>query len=192
MGEIREKAGRSGVLRTLFFSMLSISACTFGGGFVIVGRMKHRFVEELGWLEEKEMADITALAQATPGAIAVNAAVLLGRRMAGLPGLLAAVAGTVLPPVAILSLVTVFYQYLRSSAWADYAMKGLLAAVAAVILNVAWDLVAGTVKAREAGPVLVLAGAFAASFFVKNTAYILFGAAAAGALSGWGRRKAER
>ena len=57
-------------LVTLFFSMLSISAFTFGGGFVIVTLMKRRFVDDLEWLDENEMLDMTAIAQSCPGAIA--------------------------------------------------------------------------------------------------------------------------
>ena len=70
-------------LWTLFTSMLYISAFTFGGGFVIVTFMKRKFVDGLHWLTEDEMLDMTALAQSAPGAIAVNAAILVGRRVAG-------------------------------------------------------------------------------------------------------------
>ena len=77
-------------LWTLFSSMLRISAFTFGGGFVIVSLMKKKLVDELGWLTEEEMLDMTALAQSAPGPIAVNAAILVGRRVAGWPGMLAA------------------------------------------------------------------------------------------------------
>ena len=74
-------------LWTLFSSMLYISAFTFGGGFVIVSLMQKKFVDQLHWLEEEEMLDMTALAQASPGAIAVNAAILVGRKVAGGAGM---------------------------------------------------------------------------------------------------------
>ncbi|MBR3763201.1 MAG: chromate transporter, partial [Clostridia bacterium] len=93
-------------LWTLFSSMLMISAFTFGGGFVIVSLMKKRLVDELQWLTEEEMLDMTALAQSAPGPIAVNAAILAGRRIGGLPGMLAAVGGTLLPPLVIIGLVS--------------------------------------------------------------------------------------
>ena len=64
-------------LLTLFSTTLYISAFTFGGGFVIVTFMKRKFVDQLKWIDEKEMLDFTALAQSSPGAIAVNAAILL-------------------------------------------------------------------------------------------------------------------
>ena len=78
-------------LLTLFFSMLYISAFTFGGGFVIVTFMKRKFVDELHWIDEQEMLDMTALAQSSPGAIAVNAAILVGWKVGGFAGMAAAV-----------------------------------------------------------------------------------------------------
>lgn len=71
-------AARGKILWTLFTTMLGISAFTFGGGFVIISLMKKKFVTQLGWLEENEMLDLTAIAQTAPGPIAVNAAVLVG------------------------------------------------------------------------------------------------------------------
>ncbi len=74
----------SKILWELFRSTFILSASTFGGGFVIVSLMKKKFVEELGWLEESEMLDITAIAQSSPGPIPINASVILGYRMQGI------------------------------------------------------------------------------------------------------------
>ena len=81
--------------RTLFLSSLQLSAFTFGGGYVIVPLMRRRFVEQLHWIDEEEMLDMTAIAQAAPGAMAVNAALLVGYRMAGFVGALVTMAGTI-------------------------------------------------------------------------------------------------
>ena len=70
---------------TLFLSTFKLSAFTFGGGYVIIPLMRKQFVDRLGWLEEQEMLDLTAIAQSSPGPIAVNAAILLGYRVAGVP-----------------------------------------------------------------------------------------------------------
>lgn len=70
----------------LFSGMFYISAFTFGGGFVIVTFMKRKFVDTLHWLDEQEMLDFTALAQSSPGAIAVNAAILVGLKICGAAG----------------------------------------------------------------------------------------------------------
>ena len=70
----------------IFLSTLYLSAFTFGGGYVIVTLMKKKFVDEYHWIEEDEMLDLVAIAQSSPGAIAVNAAILVGWRVAGFAG----------------------------------------------------------------------------------------------------------
>lgn len=90
--------------RELFFSTFKLSACTFGGGFVIIPLMRKKFVEELGWIEEDEMLDLIAIAQSSPGAIAVNASILVGYHVAGFLGAMLTVLGTVLPPLIIISI----------------------------------------------------------------------------------------
>ena len=70
----------------LFKSMFMLSACTFGGGFVIVSLMKKKYVEELHWLEEDEMLDVTAITQSAPGPLPVNASVIIGYKMFGFVG----------------------------------------------------------------------------------------------------------
>ena len=62
----------------LFLSTFKLSACTFGGGFVIIPLMRERFVKELHWIEEEETLDLTAIAQSSPGSIAINASILIG------------------------------------------------------------------------------------------------------------------
>ena len=71
--------------------------------------MKRKFVDELHWIDEQEMLDLVALAQSSPGAIAVNAAILVGWRVCGFAGMLTAVLGTILPPMIILSVISLFY-----------------------------------------------------------------------------------
>ena len=109
--------------RKLFLSTFELSACTFGGGFVIIPLMRKKFVEELGWIEEEEMLDLTAIAQASPGAIAVNASIMLGYHIAGIPGAILAVLGTVLPPLIIISIISMFYQAFRNKYGKEYISK---------------------------------------------------------------------
>ena len=79
---------RKHVLWKLFVSTLYLSAFTFGGGYVIVTLMKEKFVDELHWIKEDEMLDLIAIAQSAPGAIAVNGAIVVGYKLAGLRGAL--------------------------------------------------------------------------------------------------------
>ena len=85
------------ILLRLFLSTLYLSAFTFGGGYVIVTLMKKKFVDEYHWIEENEMLDLVAIAQSSPGAIAVNGAIVVGYKLAGIAGTVTAIFGTVLP-----------------------------------------------------------------------------------------------
>lgn len=178
------KTGRAKTLLTLFFNMLYISAFTFGGGFVIVTLMKQKFVDKLHWLDEGEMLDMTALAQSSPGAIAVNAAILVGWRAAGFAGMLTAVVATILPPMVILSAISYCYQAFESNRYVALALKGMQAGVAAVILSVVFDLGGKVVRERSALSILLMILAFLATFvFNVNVVLIILAAAAVGVVS---------
>ncbi len=167
----------------LFFSMLYISAFTFGGGFVIVTFMKRKFVDELHWIDEKEMLDMTALAQSSPGAIAVNAAILVGWKVEGAWGMAAAALGTVIPPMAILSVISLFYQLFAANQYVALALRGMSCGVAAVILDVAVSLGKNVLKTRQGAHIAVMATAFAATFvFRVNVIFIILAAAVVGVL----------
>lgn len=168
-------------LWTLFSSMLYISAFTFGGGFVIVSLMQKKFVDQLHWLEEEEMLDMTALAQASPGAIAVNAAILVGRKVAGGAGMAVAVLGTILPPMVVLSVISLAYQAFASNPWVAAALKGMQAGVAAVIVDVSWRLGSRVVKERDPLAMGLMIAAFILSYaFHVNVIYLILGAALLG------------
>lgn len=154
--------------------MLYISTFTFGGGFVITSFMKKRFVDGLHWIDESEMLDLVAIAQSTPGAIAVNASILVGWRVAGPVGVAVSVVGTVLPPLVILTVISAFYAAFSTNRLVALALKGMQAGVAAVICDVVLGL--GTGVAREKDPVniAVMLLAFAAGFVLKiNVIYII-------------------
>ncbi len=159
--------------RKLFTSTFQLSACTFGGGFVIIPLMRKKFVEELGWIDEQEMMDLTAIAQSSPGAIAVNAAILVGYRVAGFPGAFLTVTGSVLPPLIIISIISMFYQAFRDNVFVNMAMTGMLAGVAAVILDVVVTMAKSVFKQKRILPVLVLAGSFVATYFFKVNIMII-------------------
>lgn len=137
------------MLWQLFKSTFVLSAFTFGGGFVIVSLMKKKFVEELGWLEEDEMLDITAIAQSSPGPIPINASVILGYRMQGILGSIIAVLGTSIPPIAIISIISVFYTKFRESEVIATALMVMRAGVAAVICDVVIKLASNVIKTKN-------------------------------------------
>ena len=151
-------------LWTLFKSMFVLSACTFGGGFVIVSLMKKKFVEELQWLEE--VLDITAITQSSPGPLPVNASVIIGYRMSGIIGSIVAVLGTILPPMAIISLICVFYTQFRENRYISIALQIMRAGVAAVILDVTWNLAKHVWNSRSVFYILLMTVSFIATCFM--------------------------
>ena len=181
----------SKTLWQLFLSTLYISAFTFGGGFVIVTFMKKKFVDELRWIDENEMLDLTAIAQSSPGSIAVNAAILVGWRVGGALGIAVAVLGTLLPPMLILSVISFFYAAFASHRYVALTLRGMQAGVAAVILDVVCGLGGKVFKERSALSVVLMLCAFAATFFFKiNVVFILLAAALVGVVKLiWLKRK---
>ena len=151
---MKTKENPARMLWQLFKATFLLSAFTFGGGFVIVSLMKKKFVEDLQWLEEEEMLDITAIAQSSPGPIPINASVILGYRMYGVIGSLVAILGTALPPMIIISVISVFYTQFRSNRIIAIALQVMRAGVAAVIFDVVINLAkssfwAGTVRSKS-------------------------------------------
>ena len=173
---------------TLFVSTFQLSACTFGGGFVIIPLMRKKFVEDLGWIEEQEMMDLTAIAQSSPGAIAVNASILVGYHVAGISGALLTVLGTVLPPLIIISVISFFYQQFRDNLFVNMAMTGMLAGVAAVICDVVINMAKSILEQKRVIPVLVLVGSFVAvRFFDVNIMVVILVCGMIGAWETWRR-----
>lgn len=159
----------------LFLSTFTLSAFTFGGGYVIIPLMRKKFVEQYHWIEEQEMLDLTAIAQSSPGAIAVNASILIGYRLAGVGGAIFTILGTVLPPLIILSVISLFYQAFRDSRAVSAVMKGLQAGVAAVIADVVLSMGLDVFRQKKALPILLMFGVFIASYFFNvNIILIIF------------------
>jgi chromate transporter len=165
------------ILKKLFFSTLYLSTFTFGGGYVIVTLLKKKFVDDLHWINEEEIA------QSAPGAIAVNGAVVVGYKLAGFAGVVCAILGAVIPPFAILTLVSFFYTAFKENPVIGAALSGMRAGVGAVILSVVYDMGSGVVKSKDGLLLFLMPAAFAANyFFGVNVIYIIITAALAGVL----------
>ena len=152
------------VLWNLFVSTLYLSAFTFGGGYVIVSLLKKKFVDEYHWIEEEEMLDLVAIAQSSPGAIAVNGAIVVGYKLAGLAGTVVAILGTVIPPFLIISMISIFYNLVKNNFIVSQMLLGMQSGVGAVIASVTYEMGAGIVRGKNKASVLIMACAFVASF----------------------------
>ena len=157
-------------LWTLFKSMFVLSACTFGGGFVIVSLMKKRYVEELKWLDEDEMLDVTAITQSCPGPLPLNASVIIGYRMAGVVGSLTAILGTIIPPMVIISIISLFYNQFRTNPYIATALQVMRAGVAAVIFDVVINLAGNVLKTKRILYIAMMVIAFVATYFLDISA----------------------
>ena len=158
----------------LFSSTFFLSAFTFGGGFVIVPLMKRKFVDELHWIEEKEILDLTAIAQSSPGPIAVNAAILIGHRIGGVIGALTSILGTVLPPLIIISVISTAYAAFRDNEIVSACLRGMQSGVAAVIADVVLGMGGKIVRSRSVFQIVLMIAAFLATWvFGVNVALII-------------------
>ncbi|MDN6699575.1 MAG: chromate transporter [Staphylococcus equorum] len=162
------------LLWEIFISTLYLSTFTFGGGYVIVTLMKNKFVDDYKWITEKEMLNFVAIAQSSPGAIAVNGAIVVGFKLAGFLGILASVLGTVIPPFAITSLISYFYEAFSSNLWISLILEGMEPGVAAVVAAVSYQMALDVVREKDKLLIGMMIIAFIASaIFEVNVIYII-------------------
>lgn len=157
----------------LFLTTLVLSASTFGGGFVIISMMKQKFVEQLHWLEDDEMLDMTAIAQSSPGALGVNIAIVVGYRIKKLWGAVVCTLAAVLPPLVIISVISVFYNQFKDNTYIAVALQVMRAGVAAVIFDVVLGLAGNIIKTKSALWIAMMCIAFIATCFFKVSAIVI-------------------
>ena len=151
----------------LFWTTFSLSLFTFGGGFVIISLMRKKMVVKLGWIDDEQMLDFVTIAQSSPGPIAVNGSLMVGYHLAGLSGALVAVLGTVLPPMIILTLVSLGYQAVADNQWIAAAFHGMRAVVAAIVMQVTWALFKPLLEKREVLPLALFVVSLVLLFVLK-------------------------
>ena len=171
------------ILIKLFISTLYLSTFTFGGGYVIVTLMKKKFVDEYHWIEENEMLDLVAIAQSAPGPIAVNGAIVIGYKLAGMTGVITAIIGTIIPPFLIISLISICYNAFRDNFIISQMLSGMQAGVGAVIASVTYEMGAEIIHKKNAVSTCIMAAAFLAScIFLINIIIIVIACGLIGAL----------
>ena len=137
--------------------------------------MKKTFVDDYHWISEEEMIDLIAIAQSSPGAIAVNGAIVMGYKLAGIKGVIISVVATIIPPFVIISLVSLFYQAFQDNLFVSLMLEGMQAGVGAVIAHVVYEMGSGILKEKNVLSVLIMICAFIANYcFHINVALIIF------------------
>ena len=124
-----------GYLR-LFLTMLKIGLFTFGGGYAMIALLENEFVEKKKWIEKDEFLDVAAIAESTPGPIAINAATYIGFKNAGIVGSIVASLGICIPSFVIIYAISLFFDAFLSLTLVAYAFKGIQICVVYLILSV--------------------------------------------------------
>ncbi len=159
----------------LFLSMFYLSSFTLGGGYVIVPLMKKKFIEDLDWIDDEEMMNIIAIAQTSPGAIAINTSILLGYRLGGVLGALSSIAGSVLPPLIIMSVLSIFYTYVLSYPQITKIFVAMQTGVAAVIISTVITMGKAACKNNRLIGIAFITAVFSASYFFKINIMLILG-----------------
>lgn len=180
-----EKYAKKPNIWRLFYYCFILSAFTIGGGYVMVPLMHERFVNKLGWIDDDELTELVALGQSAPGAMVVNSSVIMGYRLLGFWGAIAALLGTALPPIIILAALWQIYDLVADNKWVSAAFRGMRAGVAAVIADVVVTMAAPYLKKTELVFALIMFAAFAVGLLCNvNVAFIILGAAVLGVIIG--------
>jgi len=175
----------------IFLVTLRIGAFTFGGGYAMIPLMQNEFVDKNKWIDENEIVDVFAVAPSIPGVLAVNACVLIGNKIAGLAGGLVAAFGCILPPFVIMSVIQRIYLSFFSNAIVLGALRGIKAAVVALMISSVVKLSKQSFKdfIGVIIAVIVVGLSFLPSItgYTVNAAYIIIGAAVLGLIIKGGR-----
>lgn len=158
----------------LFIATFSISAFTFGGGYVIIPLMQKKFSKDLKWIKEEEILSLVAIAQSAPGPVAVNMSILVGYRIGGYLGSVIAIVATVLPPLITLSIISVFYNTFRENIVINLMLKAMRVCVAAIIFDVVIKMIMDLLKEKNILYIFILMTSFIAVYFFKiNVALVI-------------------
>ena len=145
---------------TLFLTFFKIGAFTFGGGYAMIPLIQREIVEKHGWMTDEDILDIFAIAESTPGPIAINSATFVGWRVAGFFGAALATFGVVVPSFIIILLISFLLTEFAALDVVQYAFQGIRAGVLALLIKALWTMYKKNKKS------LIGYGIMAASFIV--------------------------
>ena len=169
------------LLLQLYTAFFKIGLFTFGGGYAMLPMLEKECVDKYGWTTREELLDVFALAQCTPGVIAVNTATFLGKKQGGLPGAICATLGIISPSLIIISLIAALLQNFADIPAVQHALAGVRVAVTALIFASVIKLAKGALKNWLSAVIAVVAFLLVALFGTSPVA-IVVGAALAGYL----------
>lgn len=181
-------------LGTLFFTFFKIGLFTFGGGYAMIALLEEEFIQRRRWLDKDEFLDMTAIAESTPGPVAINSATYLGYKLAGVPGAATATVAVCLPSFLIIYAISLFFEQFTQLTVIANAFKGIQVCVIYLIFSAGVRMLKALDKSPFATGVLaavmlVMVGLSLAGVSVSSILLILLSGAAGVAAWLIGRRK---
>ncbi len=168
-------------LLSLFICFLKIGAFTFGGGYAMIPLIQKEIVEKKKWMTDKDILEIVAIAESTPGPIAINAATFVGFRTCGFLGAFLATFGVVLPSFVIIVLLSFVIQQFKNLEAVKYAFSGIRIGVLALIIKALWSMYRQS-KNGIFSYIIMLLAFLAAAVFKINVLIVIIGCAVSGLL----------
>ncbi len=124
-----------GLYLELFFTMLKIGTFTFGGGYAMIPLLENEFISKKEWIDKEEFIDMIAIAESTPGPIAINSATYIGYKISGVLGSIVATLGVVIPSFTIIFAISLFFDKFLSLTYVAYAFRGIQVCVVYLIFT---------------------------------------------------------
>lgn len=166
-------------LLALFISFLKIGAFTFGGGYAMIPLIQREIAEKKAWITDNDILEIVAIAESTPGPIAINAATFVGYRVFGFWGALAATLGVVIPSFVVIIAISFILREFQHLKAVQYAFNGIRAGVLALILKALWTMYSQCHK-NKLSYVVILFAFIAVALFKLNVLVVIICCALAG------------
>ncbi len=133
-------------LTQLFFTFLKIGAFTFGGGYAMIALLEHEFIEKKKWMDKDEFLNMVAVAESTPGPVAINSATYLGYRVGGAVGAALSTLAVSIPSFVIIYIISLFFDRFLSLTYVAYAFKGIQVCVVYLIASAGVKMLRGLEK----------------------------------------------
>ncbi|MFQ8639880.1 MAG: chromate transporter [Acutalibacteraceae bacterium] len=164
---------------TLFLTFFKIGAFTFGGGYAMLPLIQREIVEKRKWITNDDILEVVAIAESTPGPIAVNSATFVGYRTGGFSGALLATLGVVLPSFAVILAISFVLREFESLKAVQYAFSGIRAGVLALVLKALWSMYKQSPKNAVSYALMAIAFVLVA-FLGADVLPVIIGCAAVG------------
>ena len=140
------KVKKRGVVLNMFLTMLKIGLFTFGGGYAMIALLQNEFVEKKKWMEKEEFLDMVAIAESTPGPIAINSSTYIGYKVGGFWGSFFGTLGVCIPSFVIIFVISLFLDAFLKLTIVEYAFRGIQACVVYLILSAGIKMLKGVKK----------------------------------------------